>query len=57
VTGEGKRADQSGPAPGDAGTDRRVLGAECVDATDIRKSELFDLGRTMVMGCMEFAAR
>jgi hypothetical protein len=32
VTGEGERADQLGPTPGGAGTDRRGPGAERADA-------------------------
>ena len=53
ATGEGERADQPSPAPGGTGTDRQGPGAERADATDIRRSEPLDLGRTVAIGRAE----
>jgi hypothetical protein len=53
MTGEGKLADRSGPAPGGACTNRRGLGAERAYVVDFRRSEPLDLGRTVAMGCVE----
>ena len=53
MTGEGKLADRSGQEPGGAGTNRRGLGAEHAYAVDFRRSEPFDLRRTIAMGCVE----
>jgi hypothetical protein len=47
----GEWANQHGPAPGGVGTDRRGQGVERADATDIRRSEPLDRGRTVAMGC------
>jgi hypothetical protein len=54
ATGEGERANQLGPVPGGAGTDRQGPGAEYADTSDIRRSDPLDRGRTIAMGCAGF---
>jgi hypothetical protein len=50
ATKGGRRADQSGPAPGGAGADRRAQGHSARARTVIRGSEPLDQGQTVAMG-------